>query len=44
MLDDRLVVTAIDVQPDNSIERNTYAYELEHLVQESSVAISKHQY
>jgi hypothetical protein len=44
MLDDRLVVTAINVQPDNGIQRNTYAYKLEHLVQESSVAISKHQF
>jgi hypothetical protein len=42
MLDDRLVVTAIDVQSDNSIQRNTYAYEFEHFVQESSVAVSKH--
>jgi hypothetical protein len=41
MLDDSLIVTAIDVQSDNSIQRNAYAHELEHLVQKSSVVVTK---
>ena len=32
MFDDGLIITAIDVQSDNSIQRNAYAQELEHFV------------
>jgi hypothetical protein len=42
MLDDGLIITAIDVHSDNSIQCDAYAQELEHLVQESSVVVTKH--
>jgi hypothetical protein len=41
MLDDGLIVTAVDVQPDNSIQRNAYPHELEHLIQECAVVVTK---
>jgi hypothetical protein len=40
MLDDGLIITAIDVHSDNSIQCDAYAQELEHLVQESSVVVT----
>lgn len=43
MLDDGLVITAVDVQPDNSIQRNAYSQEFEYLVQESPVMVTTHQ-
>ena len=41
MLDNGLVITAIDVQSDNGIQCNAYAQKLEDLVQESPIVITK---
>lgn len=43
MLDYALIITAVYVQPDNSIQRNANPQELEHFVQECTVVIIKHQ-
>lgn len=43
MLDDGLVITAVNVQSDNSIQRNAYSQELEHLIQESTVEVTRNQ-
>lgn len=43
MLDDGLVITAVNVQSDNRIQRNAYSQEFEHLIQESTVEVTRNQ-
>jgi uridylate kinase len=41
MLDDGLIITAVDVHSDDSIQCDANAQELEHLIQESSVVVTE---